>query len=106
MVGKADIKLTTIGPTNVTKSLCRTLEAANIKVAESAEIITSQPRVCSESGAVAIVGMSGRFPGGADLKEFWDTLESGRDTAKKVSLGPRGSVKYHSLDFLGTKGSI
>src|SRR5579884_1130259 len=33
---------------------------------------------------VAIVGMSCRFPGAADLTTFWDVLCSGRDTITEV----------------------
>ncbi|WP_432150235.1 amino acid adenylation domain-containing protein [Streptomyces sp. bgisy029] len=44
---------------------------------------------------VAIVGMSGRFPGARDTDEFWDLLASGRDAVTKVdrwNLAALGSV--------------
>lgn len=44
---------------------------------------------------VAIVGMSGRFPGARDTDEFWDLLASGRDAVSKVDrwdLASLGSV--------------
>ncbi|AMM24058.1 type I polyketide synthase [Variovorax sp. PAMC 28711] len=30
--------------------------------------------------AIAVIGMAGRFPGAADLEQFWDNLVAGRDT--------------------------
>jgi phthiocerol/phenolphthiocerol synthesis type-I polyketide synthase E len=35
--------------------------------------------------AVAVIGMAGRFPGAADLAEFWDNLVAGRDTISRFS---------------------
>ncbi|HEV2639447.1 MAG TPA: amino acid adenylation domain-containing protein [Actinocrinis sp.] len=34
---------------------------------------------------IAIIGMSGRFPGARDVDEFWDLLVSGRDPVVQVS---------------------
>jgi acyl transferase domain-containing protein/NADP-dependent 3-hydroxy acid dehydrogenase YdfG len=35
--------------------------------------------------AVAIVGLAGRFPGAADLDQFWDNLRAGREALDDVS---------------------
>ncbi|HEU4591744.1 MAG TPA: amino acid adenylation domain-containing protein [Steroidobacteraceae bacterium] len=35
-----------------------------------------------EQGAIAIVGMAGRFPGAASVEELWDVLVEGRDTIR------------------------
>ncbi len=35
-------------------------------------------------GAVAIVGMAGRYPGAADIPEFWRNLRAGRDAIGEV----------------------
>ena len=35
---------------------------------------------------IAIVGMSGRFPGASDVHEFWQMLQKGRDMHKKVRI--------------------
>ena len=82
-----DLILTTFGPTNVTKSLRRTLETAGVKVLETGNAIQSQgDNLRGGSGHIAIVGMSGRFPGGKDLEEFWkEVLEKGRDTHSMVA---------------------
>ncbi|BCK68539.1 hypothetical protein Srufu_024920 [Streptomyces libani subsp. rufus] len=36
------------------------------------------------TGEAAIVGMAGRLPGSADLTEFWDNLEHGRDLVTEI----------------------
>lgn len=40
----------------------------------------------SGSGAVAIVGMSGRFPGSESVDELWSGLMAGKDYVTKVSI--------------------
>jgi len=84
----AELSLTSFGPTNVVKSLRRTLEAAGVKVTETGEVTPTVPiNMRGGSGHIAIVGMSGRFPGGADLEEFWkEVLEKGRDMHSKVNI--------------------
>ena len=37
---------------------------------------------------IAIVGMSGRFPGGQNWEEFWEVLEKGLDMHREVSWPP------------------
>ena len=29
---------------------------------------------------IAVIGMAGRFPGAADIDEFWDNLKNGMET--------------------------
>ena len=38
-----------------------------------------------KASKIAIVGMSGRFPGGQDIHEFWEMLQKGLDMHKEVS---------------------
>ena len=84
-IGKADINLTILGPTSMAKSLRRALEKALIKVIETDKAETPPANnMHGESGAVAVVGMSGRFPGSENLKEFWEVLEKGRDLHEQV----------------------
>ncbi|MFH8377913.1 amino acid adenylation domain-containing protein [Streptomyces cyaneofuscatus] len=47
---------------------------------------------------VAIVGMSGRFPGARDTDEFWDLLASGRDAVSKVDRWDLASLGSVCLD--------
>lgn len=44
-------------------------------------------------GAIAVVGMAGRYPGAADLGEFWRNLASGRDC-----IGPVPVERWRSSD--------
>ncbi len=37
------------------------------------------------AGAIALVGMSGRFPGAADVAEFWRNLRAGRDCISRFT---------------------
>lgn len=88
MFERTDIVLSPIGPTNLVKPLQNALGPARVRViaddgAPHDTYASSQP---NESGAIAIVGMSGRFPGAVTLEEFWDVLEHGLDLHKKVRL--------------------
>lgn len=106
----AEVSLTSFGPTNVIKSLRRALESAGVKVTETGEAAPTVPRnMRGGSGHIAIVGMSGRFPGGADLEEFWkEVLEKGRDMHSKVifrsralvSLADRISNRYPKIGLM------
>ncbi|HMB54497.1 MAG TPA: beta-ketoacyl synthase N-terminal-like domain-containing protein, partial [Thermoanaerobaculia bacterium] len=44
----------------------------------TAPAVDARPREGSFGGAVAVVGMAGRFPGAADLDAFWQLLDEGR----------------------------
>ncbi|TDZ38248.1 Non-reducing polyketide synthase terA [Colletotrichum spinosum] len=70
------------GPSNAGGFLDKSLAAsgfkdAKVQLSETAE--TGEPQ-----DAIAIVGMSGRFPGGDNLQAFWDILVQGKDLHKKV----------------------
>jgi len=39
----------------------------------------------SASGGIAVIGMSGRFPGAADVKQFWQNLVHGVDSISRFS---------------------
>ena len=38
------------------------------------------------SQAIAVVGMSGRFPGADNLEDFWNILERGQDLCREVLI--------------------
>ncbi|KAI8293172.1 beta-ketoacyl synthase domain-containing protein [Colletotrichum sp. SAR11_240] len=70
------------GPSNAGGFLEKSLAAsgfkdAKVQLSDIAE--TGEPQ-----DAIAIVGMSGRFPGGDNLQAFWDILVQGKDLHKKV----------------------
>lgn len=108
-LSKADINLTILGPTSMAKSLRRALEKGGITITETDHANTPPAgNMHGGSGAVAVVGMSGRFPGGESLREFWEVLKKGQDLHKKVIrsfiteiglftdcgclIGPEGSI--------------
>ena len=47
---------------------------------------------------VAIVGLSGRYPGAADLGEFWDNLKVGRDCITEIPADRWDSGVYYDPD--------
>ncbi|NKY30652.1 thioester reductase domain-containing protein [Nocardia gamkensis] len=52
-----------------------------------ARTVAAQPAQSSERSAsmdVAIIGMSGQFPGAANLEQFWRNLADGRDSVTEV----------------------
>ena len=42
--------------------------------------LSATPEVPVAADAIALIGMAGRFPGAADVEQFWDNLVEGRDT--------------------------
>jgi naphtho-gamma-pyrone polyketide synthase len=79
------IAILPFGPANTSKTLVKGLLEAGIttdikNTNKSRSLVSSNPR----NGDIAIVGMSGRFPGGENLEEFWKTLLDGLDLHKKV----------------------
>jgi acyl transferase domain-containing protein/aryl carrier-like protein len=49
------------------------------------EAIMSDPHSSLPAGAIAIVGMAGRFPGSPDLASFWTNLREGRECRTEFS---------------------
>ncbi|WP_035640201.1 type I polyketide synthase, partial [Bradyrhizobium sp. ORS 375] len=62
-------------------------------------------------GSIAIVGMAGRFPGAADVAQFWSLLREGRDGVRRLSreeliaAGLPASLVDHP-DYVPAKGLI
>ncbi|TYC75466.1 amino acid adenylation domain-containing protein [Stappia sp. BW2] len=44
----------------------------------------ARPAANTDAGQVAIIGMSGQFPGAPDIDAFWDVLNEGRNTISEV----------------------
>ncbi|MER5213938.1 SDR family NAD(P)-dependent oxidoreductase [Streptomyces sp. NPDC002838] len=55
--------------------------------------------------AVAIVGLAGRYPGGGDLEQFWESLASGTDLIREVPKD-RWDNDRHLTAERGTPGAI
>ena len=60
----------------------------------SAEATT---RTGAEPEPIAVIGMSGRFPGARTVQELWQTLEQGRDVLSPVPTDRRGD--WSELDL-------
>ena len=45
--------------------------------------------------AIAIVGMSGRYPGATDLKSYWDNLVKGRDAIREIPASRWDVSRYY-----------
>ena len=65
--------------------------AASIAAPVAAPVASpaAAPAVPPASGAIAVIGMAGRYPGASDLAAFWDNLKAGR-----VSLGPAPAKRW------------
>lgn len=85
--GKGDVNLIVVGPTAHTSLVQNALQDADIKVILTghAEASPAARNLRGGSDLVAIVGMSGRFPGSENIQGFWETLQRGQDLHKKVS---------------------
>ncbi|KAI9728586.1 MAG: Type I Iterative PKS [Cirrosporium novae-zelandiae] len=104
IIGKGDVKLTAVGPTNHTTLVQRNLQNSglNVTLTDAVKPLPTAENVRGGSDLIAIVGMSGRFPGGNNLPEFWETLRSGADVHQQIPksrfdldtyFDPTGAVK-------------
>ena len=95
-----DCRVIPIGPTNAAASVISSLQSkAPVKISlldyKVGEVLPGRRGNASlQKSKIAIVGMSGRFPGGSDVEKFWDVLMQGLDMHKEVSF----PQKYCSLE--------
>ena len=82
-----NVHLMVIGPTAHASSLQAALEEnkLNVNVVTSTEDLVPHISTRDGSGLVAVVGMSGRFPGSESIQEFWESLQLGQDFHCEVS---------------------
>ncbi|MBU8536763.1 SDR family NAD(P)-dependent oxidoreductase [Falsiroseomonas tokyonensis] len=74
--------------------------AAFLDEAPAAPLPAPAPRVQGTSDAIAIIGFSGRFPGGEDPQEFWQLIESGGSAIAPVPAargGAEGAPRWAGL---------
>ncbi|KAL8709008.1 MAG: hypothetical protein Q9220_006217 [cf. Caloplaca sp. 1 TL-2023] len=107
-----EVSFVALGPTNAATPLRRALKAVGIKIIENQEVrpsLTARPKR-GESGAIAVVGMSGRFPGSENLEDFWKHLEEGQDLVQQIPknrfdldthFDPSGNTKNTTLTPFG-----
>jgi len=58
-------------------------EAAVASLAQSPSQSSSKSK--PDSGAIAVIGLSGRFPQARNVQQFWDAVATGRDCISRVS---------------------
>ncbi|CAO2656358.1 Nn.00g051610.m01.CDS01 [Neocucurbitaria sp. VM-36] len=87
--GSQECAVSAIGVTNVANSLASALKAggqSSISVHDHTSWVstTDESRGRTQNDKVAIVGMSGRFPGAANPDKLWELLEKGLDVHREV----------------------
>ena len=82
-----DVDLVVLGPTAHTSLVQNALreKSINVKLISEPEAPVSAHDLRGGSGLVAIVGMSGRFPGSDSVHQFWETLRNGQDLHQEAS---------------------
>ena len=82
-----DVDLVVLGPTAHTSLVQSALREKyiNVNLTSEPEPPVSGHDLRGGSDLVAIVGMSGRFPGSDNVYDFWDTLQKGQDFHQKAS---------------------
>ena len=85
--GVRNVNLMVIGPTAHANPLQAALEKHKLKVSviSSLQDVVQHETARDGSGLIAVVGMSGRFPGSENIQEFWESLQRGQDFHCKVS---------------------
>ncbi|CAD6579475.1 MAG: hypothetical protein ASARMPRED_009148 [Alectoria sarmentosa] len=104
-----DSKIFLIGPANFTtriKGIPRPTQFCR-SAASSSRQLDQGLRPSDEENDIAVVGMSGRFPGSDNLEEFWEILSQGRDLCQQrlvlmstYEALERAGYSYESKDAL------
>ena len=86
LLGKGQVEVTIVGPTSHTSLVTRLLENVGVQpVVQDFAVASTQTSYRGGSNDVAIVGMSGRFPGSESLEDFWTVIQKAQDLHKEVS---------------------
>lgn len=85
LVGKGNIRLTTVGPTGHLPTVQRALQDRGIIYEMNQHLDPMIGKFRGGTDLVAIVGMAGRFPGSETIGGFWEGLLAGKNHIKKVS---------------------
>jgi hypothetical protein len=86
LIGKGPVSLTVVGPTPHLTAVQRILQSKGIEY-HIRQHRSPRSGITSRAGSdlVAIVGMSGRFPGSETIEGFFEDLLEGKRQIKKVS---------------------
>jgi amino acid adenylation domain-containing protein len=66
----------------------------------------SQTDLLQHPGAIAIIGMAGRFPGAPDIPTFWQNLIDGKDTITRFNPADSTAAGANSPDFIAARGVL
>ena len=82
-----DVDLVVLGPTAHTSLVQGALREKyiNVNLISEPEAPVATQDLRGGSDLIAIVGMSGRFPGSDNIYDFWDTLQKGKDFHERAS---------------------
>ena len=94
--------LLVIEPTAGTSGICQMLASAGITAPQKSEPPRKDCASDPEDDPIAIVAMSGRFPGGENLDEFWTSLEEGKSLHKPIPPERFDASRY--FDAYGKSG--
>ncbi|RYP01440.1 hypothetical protein DL764_006210 [Monosporascus ibericus] len=92
LCGEEDVEITPIVATCISKQL--ELRLCEDGVTVIPESYAQREPMSSDSNSIAIVGMSGRFPGAESLNDFWKVLEAGVDLCREIPQD-RFNIKTH-----------
>lgn len=85
LLGKGQVEVTIVGPTSHTSLVTRLLENVGVQpVVQDFAVASTQTSYRGGSNDVAIVGMSGRFPGSESLEDFWTVIQKAQDLHKEI----------------------
>lgn len=87
--GSAECKITAIGVTAIANSMAAALKnggqkSITVRDHTSWVATTDRSRGRTQNDKIAIVGMSGRFPGAANHEQLWELLAQGLDVHREV----------------------
>ncbi|KAF1852234.1 uncharacterized protein K460DRAFT_374054 [Cucurbitaria berberidis CBS 394.84] len=106
-----DVTIIPFGPCGISKSIQQALSNNDVKVAiakDKSNDLSHDEAYNKET--IAVIGMSGRFPGGNSLDDFWKVIETGRDVHKQIPrdrfdaathCDPSGKIKNSTLSAFG-----
>lgn len=90
VIPKAASPVIAAAPLSVTPAPVATKPALKQATLIREEISERQP-----ASDIAIIGLSGRYPGADDLDQFWDNLKSGKDCIEEIPAVRWQSGKYY-----------
>src|SRR5579859_8010622 len=88
------------------QEILRALQAGKISLEEAKKVLTTgisptigaSPMATGRTEAIAIVGMSGRYPDARDLGEYWDNLVQGKNAIREIPLSRFDVSHYYDPD--------